>query len=54
MILVLHQIKLDFKKKQNKKTITFSEDQSSIVRPLSDVFEPLGTVIQCEHSGHVG
>lgn len=39
---------------KNKYKFTFSKDQSSIVCPLSDVFEPLRTVIQCVHSSHVG
>ena len=43
---------VDFKSKTTK--FTFGKDQSSIVRPLSDVFESLGTVIQCIHSSHVG
>lgn len=33
---------------------TFSKDQSSIVCPLSNVFESLRTVIECEHGSHVG
>lgn len=49
MILVLHQLKLAFRRIK----ITFSEDQSRIVCSLSDVFEPLRTVIQCIHSCHV-
>lgn len=49
MIPVLHQLKLEFRRIK----ITFSEDQSRIVCSLSDVFEPLRTVIQCIHSCHV-
>lgn len=49
MILMLHQTKLELRKIK----ITFSKDQSRIVCSLSDVFEPLRTVIQCVHSCHV-
>lgn len=52
---MLDKIKLDFTGKGFLKGLnTFSEDQSCIVCPLSDVFEPLWAVIQCKHSRHVG